>query len=151
MVVGIERCHENVHRLMAGASLSFSRGLYASALMHTILAMEEQGRKLVLCGAYMDGIELDEEWWKIMFRDHRAKIALSAIGYFAAKAQRKWLKTLRKIGSQYQALKERSMYVTFDLQKNRWVHPGSITEKKALAVLKEAKSFISTTDEMMSD
>jgi AbiV family abortive infection protein len=136
---------------MKGALFSFSRGLYASALVQAILAMEEQGRKLILCEAYIDGVELDEEWWRIMFRDHRSKIALLATAYFVTKEQRKWRKTLRRMGSQYQTLKEHAMYVTYDLQRNRWIHPGSITEKKALAVLKEAKSFLAATDELMSD
>jgi AbiV family abortive infection protein len=146
---GIEHCHWNVYRLMKGASGSFSTGLYANSVLQAILAMEEQGRKLLLWGAYIDGIELDEKWWRIMFRDHRSKIASLAAGHFVAKGERKWLKTLYRIGSQYQALKEHAMYVTFDLQSDRWVHPGTITKRKALLVLKEAKSFASTTDDMM--
>jgi AbiV family abortive infection protein len=146
---GIEHCHWNVYRLMKGASLSFSTGLYGNAVMQAILAMEEQGRKLLLWTAYIDGIELDEEWWETMFRDHKGKIASLAMGHFFAKGQRKWMKTIHRIGSQYQKLKEHAMYVTFDIQKDRWVHPGTITKGKALVVLKEAKSFAKTTDDMM--
>lgn len=146
---GIEYCHYNVYRLMKGASLSFSKGLYANSVVQAILAMEEQGRKLLLWSAYTGIIELNEEWWKTMFRDHRGKIASLAMGHFSAKGERKWTRTFHKIGSQYQTLKEHAMYVTFDLQTNRWIHPGTIAKRKALLVLKEAKSFASTTDDMM--
>jgi len=146
---GIEYCHYNVHRLMKGASLSFSKCLYANSVVQAILAMEEQGRKLLLWSTYVGIIELDEKYWKTMFRDHQGKIASLAMGHFSAKGERKWMRTFDKIGSQYQTLKEHAMYVTFDLQTDRWIHPGTITRRKALLVLKDAKSFASTTDDMM--
>ena len=151
LFVGIARCHENVHSLVTAAQYLYSKGFYASAVFQTILAMEEQGRKLVLYVAYIDGIELDEKCWRIIFRDHRSKIALLAIGYFSTLGKRKWMKTLRRVGSEYQALKERAMYVDFEVERNHWTHPGRISQKKALSVLREAKLFLFATDKIMVD
>ena len=148
---GIELCHKNVYRLLKAAVNAFRGGFYASAVMQSILAMEEQGRKLILYMIHVGGIEFDKEWWRIMFGDHRTKISSAAAAYFIQKGKRKWLRTLHKLGSQYQNLKELSMYVSFDLKKDSWIHPARISRKKALAILKEAHEFIKTSDELFRD
>jgi AbiV family abortive infection protein len=148
---GIELCHVNAHRLLRGAAIAFKARNWAGAVFQAILAMEEQGRLLVLYLAYIDGITIDKEWWRVMFGDHRKKLAVLAMGYFIAKGQRKWMRTFRKLGSEYQTLKESAMYVNYQSKSAYWTHPGRINRTKALEVLKSAVEFIKTTEDMMSD
>jgi len=129
---GIILCHENVCRLLKSAANAFRSDFYPSAVMQSILAMEERGRKLILYSIHTGGTELDKGWWDVMFGDHRTKIASTVGEYFAQRKKRKWTRTLHKLGSQYQDLKEVAMYVSFDLKKDFWVHPGRISREKAL-------------------
>lgn len=148
---GMELCHVNVHRLMRGAAISLRARNWAGAVFQAILAMEEQGRLLVLYMAYIDGITIDKEWWRVMFGDHRKKIAVLAMGYFSAKGQRKWMRTFRKLGSEYQLLKEQAMYVNYQTKSGYWTHPGRISKTKTFKVLKSAAEFIKITEDLMSD
>ena len=136
---------------MKAATISLTSRNWAGAVFQAILAMEEQGRLLILYEAYIDGITIDREWWRVMFGDHRAKISVLAMGYFSAKEKRKWMRTFRKLGSEYQNLKELSMYVNYQTDSARWTHPGRIKKKKALEVYKTAALFIKATEELMSD
>jgi AbiV family abortive infection protein len=136
---------------MKGAAISYRVRNWAGVVFQAILAMEEQGRLIILYMAYIDGITIDKEWWRIMFGDHRQKIAVLAMGYFTSKEQRKWRRTFRKLGSEYQNLKELAMYVNYQTKNAYWTHPGSIKKRKAFEVLKTAAEFIKTTENMMTD
>jgi len=147
----MELCHENTHRLLRGAGIALRNRSWAGAVFQSVLAMEEQGRLVILYEAYIDGITIDEEWWRTMFGDHKTKIALLAAAFFIQKKQRKWTKTLRRLGSEFQELKELSMYVDYQTQRAQWSHPGRITEKKAHQVFKTAVEFIKGTEALMSE
>jgi AbiV family abortive infection protein len=148
---GIQLCHVNVRRLMRSAAISLKAGNWPGAVFQAILAMEEQGRLIVLYGAYIGALDIDKEWWRIMFGDHRGKIAALAMGYFSAKLQRKWTRTFHKLGSEYQNLKERAMYVSYQSTSGYWMHPGRIKKTKAIEVFKSAKEFIKVTEDMVTD
>jgi hypothetical protein len=102
-------------------------------------------------GAYIGALDIDKEWWRIMFGDHRGKTAALAMGYFSAKLQRKWTRTFHKLGSEYQNLKEQAMYVSYQSTSGYWMHPGRIKKTKAIEVLKSAKEFIRVTEDMVTD
>jgi len=160
---GIEACHMNVYRLLESAKRELNAKSYATATMLSILALEEQGRKLALYGAYLGLIEIDCAWWKTMFRSHEEKIALLWLGLLTYAIEKKGeidFKNLdkmtsidseasRKIGKQLQKQKELAMYVTFDLEKNAWLDPQMITKAKSVSVYRQALRSIRATDKYM--
>jgi AbiV family abortive infection protein len=148
---GMVLCSMNAHRLSRGAAIALRNRSWAGAVFQSVLAMEEQGRLVILYAAYIGAIDIDEEWWRTMFRDHKAKIAWLATAFFIYKEQRKWTKTLRRLGTEFQALKEQAMYVDYRTEKGYWYHPGRIKKRKALEVFKTAAEFIKGTEALMSD
>ena len=148
---GMELCNDNVVRLMRNAAIALKDHQWAATVYQAVLAMEEQGRLLLLYEAYIDGVIIDKEMWRIMFGDHRKKITAAAAAFFIQRDKRKWRRTLDKMGAEFQELKERALYVNFDSRTNRWIHPGRIDSKKAMQVFKKAAEFVKDTRQLMSD
>ncbi len=147
----MELCDDNVSRLMKNAALALRNHEWAAAVYQSVLAMEEQGRLLIFYEAYIDGITIDEDMWKLMFGNHKKKIAAVAAAFFIQKDQRKWIRTLDKIGSDFQELKERALYVNFNSRTNHWIHPGRLDSKMAMKVFKTAAEFVKASRQLMSD
>ena len=97
----MELCDENVSRYMANAALALRNQRWAAAVYQSVLAMEEQGRLLIFYEAYIDGITIDKDMWQIMFGNHKKKIAAVAAAFFIQKQERKWNRTLEKLGSEF--------------------------------------------------
>ena len=148
---GIELCNDNVVRLLRNATLALAASQWPATVYNSVLAMEEQGRLLILYEAYIDGIAIDNEWWRIMFGDHRLKITALATAFFIHKKKKKWTRTLKKLGKEYQELKERSMYVNYNSITGHWVQPGSISKRKAKDVFKTVNKFVQVSRDLMSD
>ena len=147
----MELCNDNVIRLMRNATIALKSHQWAATLYQAVLAMEEQGRLLILYEAYIGGITIDKEMWKTMFGYHRKKIAAAAAAFFIQHDERKWGRTLDKMGAEFQELKERALYVNYDSRTNRWIHPGRIDSKRAMKVFKTAAEFVKDTRQLMSD
>ena len=162
---GVESCHMNVYRLMCSAERELNAESYATAMMLSILALEEQGRKLALFAAYLGMIEIDYDWWKTMFRSHEEKIALIWLGLLTYAMERKGeidygnfdkitsihSAASRKIGEQLQKQKEQAMYVTFDMERDRWLDPQAISKTEAIGVYRKVLRTIRATDKYMLD
>jgi AbiV family abortive infection protein len=74
---GIALCSRNARRLLKDADLLYSNRSYGHALALSVLALEEQGRKVMLMAIKRKVAEIDRELWRLMFRDHEQKLAMS--------------------------------------------------------------------------
>lgn len=72
---GIELCSRNTRRFLKDAELLYSHRSYGHALALSVLALEEQGRKIMLLAVKKGATELNRELWRMMFRDHGQKLA----------------------------------------------------------------------------
>lgn len=134
--------------------------------MLSILAVEEQARKIVLFSAYSGMVEIDHEWWKTMFRSHVDKIAVTTLSLLSYAEEKKPVKADfdiekfekmtsvfsalgKKTGKHLQKQKELATYVTFDIDRGKWLHPGTITERMSRRIHRLCLKLILGTDRYM--
>lgn len=168
MKEGIELCHENVYRLLRSGERELNAGSYAVAAMLSILAVEEQARKIILFSAYSGMVEIDHEWWKTMFRSHIDKIAVTTMSLLSYAEEQKPIKgdldiekfekmasvfsaLSKKTGKRLQRQKELATYVTYDMNRAKWFHPGAITEKTSRRIHRFCLKLILGTDKYMEE
>lgn len=146
--MGIRLCSRNARRFLKDAELLCSNRSYGHALALSILALEEQGRKMMLVAIKRKVTEVNRELWRMMFRNHGQKLAMS-LNIFTqtlkAKPPQEELERIYRSIPDAVAMKNRGLYV--DFFKNSWHSPFDTDVKRAAEnLLPWVKSVIQKTD-----
>ncbi len=146
---GIELSSRNARRFLNDAELLYSNRSYGHALALSILALEEHGRKIMLIAAKRKVTETDRELWRMMFRNHGQKLAMT-FRIFAEtlrqKPTEKELDDILRTIPDAVAMKNRGLYV--DFFKNSWHSPFDADVKRsAKKILTWVKKVIQNTDQ----
>jgi AbiV family abortive infection protein len=146
--MGIRLCSRNARRFLKDAELLYSRRSYGHALALSVLALEEQGRKIMLVALKRNLIQMDKELWRMMFRDHGQKLAMSFNIFtqtLKVKPPQEELERIYRSIPDAVAMKNRGLYV--DFFKNSWHSPFDADVKRAAEKLVPwVKGVIQKTD-----
>jgi AbiV family abortive infection protein len=143
---GIRLCARNANRYLRDAELLYRNRSYGHALAMSILALEEHGRKILMIALKKKLTSVDKDLWKMMFRDHTQKIAMTfnifthALKHSPSEHELKEIYTgLPKVD----LMKQRGLYV--DYFRGAWHSPFDQDVKK------RARSFISWVKTVIKD
>lgn len=145
---GIALCSRNARRLLKDADLLYSNRSYGHALALSVLALEEQGRKVMLVAVKRKVAEIDRELWRMMFRDHGQKLAMTFNIFtqsLKVKPPPEELERIYRHILDAVAMKNRGLYV--DFFKGSWHSPFDADMKRAAKpLLPWVKDVILNTD-----
>lgn len=122
--VGFKLSLENAKSLIEDAKLLFDKSNYGHSVALSMLAIEECGKALFLFAGHEGIITLDEELWKIIFRDHKTKLsmALYELALFEnfPEDEIEYIKSLVPV---LDLVKQRGFYVDYLEDPEKWVTP----------------------------
>ena len=146
--MGMRLCSRNARRFLKDAELLFSCRSYGHALGLSVLALEEQGRKAMLQAVKKGATELNRELWRMMFRDHGQKLAMSFNIFtqtLKVKPPQEELERIYRSIPDAVAMKNRGLYV--DFFKNSWHSPfDADVNRAAKKLVPWVKMVIQKTD-----
>lgn len=145
---GIHLCGKNTSRYLRDADLLYQNRSYGHALAMSILALEEHGRRIILIALKKRLTTLDEEIWRMMFRDHTQKIAMT-FNIFTHTLKHPTpedeLKDIYASLPKVDLMKQRGLYV--DYFKGAWHSPfDKDVEKGTRRFISWVKKAIKDTD-----
>lgn len=146
--MGIRLCSRNARKFLKDAELLYSRRSYGHALALSVLALEEQGRKIILLAVKQKLVQIDRGLWRMMFRDHGQKLAMTFNIFtetMKVKPPQQELEKIYRSIPDAVAMKNRGLYV--DFFKNSWHSPFDADVKRAAeSILPWVGSTIQKTD-----
>jgi AbiV family abortive infection protein len=149
---GIALCNRNACRFLKDADLLYSNRSYGHALAFSVLALEEQGRKIMLVAVKKKAIKIDRKLWNMMFRDHGQKLAMTFNIFtktMKVKPPQEELEEIYRGIPSTVAMKNRGLYV--DFFKNSWHSPSDADVKRAAkTLLPWVKGVIRKTDRWLN-
>jgi len=146
--MGIRLCSRNARRFLKDAELLCSCRSYGHALALSVLALEEQGRKIMLLAVKEGVAESNKELQRMMFRDHGQKLAMSFNIFtqtLKVKPPQEELERIYRSIPDAVAMKNRGLYV--DFFKNSWHSPfDADVNRAAKKLVPWVKMVIQKTD-----